>query len=314
MATEATGKAPKTALNKRPLIIAVALLALVNGYFSCNNRSLNQRNIFLEQKRQELDSLYKGVTAELVNAELMLDTLKGKNSMLDSMIVVREQEIEAGKEKITRLLKNNQLSLTELETMKAMVATLQIENDKFVAQINELNEKISVLTASNDSLLTELELQLTDNDKLAAERKILSQKAELASLLKPENIRGTGVKISSNNTESETNVAKKSERIKVCFDIPFNRVTNEGQKEILVRIINPSGSTIAVENQGSGTFTNVETNELTTYTTAIKFQYKKAKQNMCTGWQQNHAFGKGTYKVMFYQNGYFLTEGSFTLK
>jgi hypothetical protein len=314
MESEVVAKAPKPALNKRPLIIAVVIMALLNGYFSCNNRSLNQRNVFLEQKRQELDSLYKGVTAELINAELSLDTLKGKNSMLDSMIIVREQEIESAKEKITLLLKNNQLNLVELDKARGMVRTLQIENDKFLAQINELNQKISLLTASNDSLLTELELQLSDNDKLAEAKKILSKKAELASMLKPENIKGTGVKLSSNNTESETNVAKKSDRIKVCFDIPFNRVTNEGQKELLVRIINPSGSTIAVESQGSGTFTNVETNELTTYTSAVKFQYNKSKMNLCTGWQQNHAFGKGVYKVMFYQNGYFLTEGSFTLK
>jgi hypothetical protein len=296
------------------LVIIIVLLALANGYFGFSNYQAKKKNKYLEAKRHELDSLYTGVSAELNAKGLELAEMKGKNATLDSIIAVREAELAETQKEIDELLRKNKLSAADLNSVKKLVRTLQDENDKYMNDIDILNKKLAALTNANDSLRTSLVTEISSNQKLSAEQKILSRKAEQGALLKPENIKGTGIKVASNNTETETNSAKKSNKLKICFDVPASRVAESGEKEILVRIINPSGTTLALENQGSGVFTNVETNETTQYTSTVKFEYDKKTRNVCTNWQQNTDFVKGTYKVLFYQNGYFLNEGSFILK
>jgi chromosome segregation ATPase len=205
--------------SKNVLITVIVILALLNGYFSCHNRSLNKKNIALEAEKNKLDSLYTSVSSELKIAELTLDSLRGKNAEMDSIITIREKELAETKLEIESLLKKNKLSLAELAGIKKLVKTLQEENDKYFKDINQMNQKINALTASNDSLKNYLESEISNNEKLTAEKKILGKKAELGALLKPENITGTGIKIDSKNSESETNSAKKSQKIKVCFDV-----------------------------------------------------------------------------------------------
>jgi regulator of replication initiation timing len=300
--------------NRKETVFIIVILVLLNGYFAFNNYQNKKKNIYLEAKKHELDSLYTGVSAELVSVERSLDSLKGKNVSLDSILSARETELQSMKEQIEVLLKKNKLTALDLNSLKKLVKQLQEENDKYVETINTLNKKINLLTAANDSLRTSLKTEVASNEKLTAEQKILRKKAEQGSLLKPENVKSSGIKISSKNTETETNSSKKTDKLKLCFDVPENKVADAGQKEILIRIISPSGSTISIENQGSGTFTNIETGELTQYTLSAKFEYSQSKTNVCAYWSQNTAFSKGTYKVIFYQNNYQLTESSFVLK
>jgi hypothetical protein len=296
------------------LIVIIVILTLLNGYFAFNNFTEKRKNKVLEAKRIEMDSLYATATDELSVAAFSLDSLKGKNATLDSLIAVREQEIAEAKKKIESLLKKNQLTLADLNNVKKMVKDLYEENEKYLSNINQMNENYKVLSQLNDSLNVSLQIEMESNKKLLEEKKYLSRKAALGSLLKPETITGTGIKIGSDNKETLTNSAKKSDKLKICFDVPKNRVADAGQKEIFIRIVNPAGATISMGNQGSGTLTDAETGEPVQYTTSASFNYDKTKRNVCVYWQQNTAYSKGTYKLMFYQDNYFLTESSFVLK
>ena len=118
----------------------------------------------------------------------------------------------------------------------------------------------------------------------------------------------------SSGKESETDNAKKAEKLKVCFDVPENLVADPGEKTFLVRIISPEGTTMAVQSSGSGTFMVAGSGEQRQYTTSTTIDYDQKPKNVCTYWQQTTPYAQGNYTVEVYQDGYLLSTKKFELK
>jgi len=296
------------------LVIVIVLLVLLNGFFAFNHYRTKKKADHIETKRNELDSLYAVAMYEIEQAKEKLNLLKGKNKTLDRILIEREKELEDKQREIDSLLKRNELSVVELLSVRKLVYSLRDDSNKYVDEVAKLNKEVAILGKEKDSLNTTIQDVISVNKQLSEDKKLLNEKVVLGSLLKPENITGIGVRSRSNGQESETNVAKKSLKVKVCFDVAENRIAMAERKEIFLKIISPSGTTIAVESLGSGIFTDAESGEPLQYTIAAAFDYNNTKKNICVYWQQNTAFSKGTYAVKFYQNNFFLSEGSFELK
>lgn len=296
------------------LLVIITLLLLLNGYFAFNSYNTKKKANYLETKRNELDSLYVVTLTELDKAQAAIDSLKGRSATLDSIISLKENQLAEKRAKIEELLQKSQLNVVELNSAKKMVNNFKQESQQFMQTISNLDIKVSQLNKEKDSLSNTIVSQTIINEKLLEEKNILNKKVTMGSLLKPENIVGIGIRLRNNSTELETNVAKKTQKLKLCFDIPENKITEKGEKVIYIKIIDPLGSTIYIENQGSGMFNEAETNEKINYTAVASFNYESKKKNICLYWSQNTSFTKGSYKVKFYQNNYYLTENSFELK
>ena len=294
-------------------IIAIILLILLNGFFAYNHWQSRKEIKQVEAQRNELDSLYTQTLTELNVYQLHLDTLKGKNNTLDSMLLARKNELQASKQEIEALLKENKLTKDQYYEARKLIKSLKAQQKQYIYRIDSLSKRVAYLTDLSDSLTVGLQTEMAENEELRTERVILSQKVELGSLLKPENVVATGVRYKSNDREIPTNSTRKMEKLKICFDVPINPVAEAGSKTYLIRILNPQGATIAVSAQGSGVFELAETGEQQQYTLEAPFEYTGDQKNICAYWSQTAAFGKGTYKVMFYQNGHKLKEVEFNL-
>ncbi len=296
------------------LVVVIVILTLLNGYFAFNHWTTKKKTDHLESKRQEIDSIYAATLAELDKTDRQLDSLKGKNNKLDELLANREKEITERKKMIEELMLKNDITLLDLNAAKKMVQTLKNDNFKFKDDINLLNDQIAILTQQRDSLYASLEETNLALEAMLEQQKSLEEKVLIGALLKPENIVGTGIRSRSNGSETETNIAKKAEKLKICFDIPENRTQPAGNREIYVRLLHPSGVTLAIESQGSGSILDKESNAPMQYTLSARFDYNGMKKNICVTWAQSTNFTNGSYKVLLYQDGYFLTEGSFVLK
>lgn len=296
------------------LVLIIVLLVLLNGFFAFNHFRTKRKIQHTENKRNELYSLYKLAMYDIQQAKEKLNLMKGKNADLDKKLIEKEKLLNEKQDYINLLLSKNELSAVELIKARSLVNTLRDDSNKYVEEVAKLNRKVLLLTKQKDSLTIAVNIQATENELLTEDRKVLSAKVSLASLLKPVNITGIGVRYRSNGQATETNVAKKSEKLKVCFDVTENKVTDVGKKEIFVKVISPTGSTIAIESNGSGVFIEAETAEPIQYTTVATFDYEQQQKNICVYWQQNIAYTKGVYRVKLYQDNTFLTEGSFELR
>ena len=102
--------------------------------------------------------------------------------------------------------------------------------------------------------------------------------------------------------------------LRVCFLTETNMVTSSGQKKFYIRIINPQGETIAIEDQGSGVLTNKLDNSQVRYTTSGEISYKNEDTNACIDWTLSDKLVKGDYKIEIYNNGFQVGKGVFKLK
>ena len=102
--------------------------------------------------------------------------------------------------------------------------------------------------------------------------------------------------------------------LRVCFLTETNMVTQPGNKKFYIRIINPTGETVAVEDAGSGVLTNKLDNSQVRYTTSGDVNYKNEDTNACIDWTLPEKLVKGDYKIEMYNNGFQVGKGQFKLK
>lgn len=258
-----------------------------------------------ESRYSDLDSKYTQALAEI-------ESYKGQNASLDSILSLREKAILDLKSNLAKQRKQQQLSdadyKSQLNNLNVMIASLS-------TKVDSLQKENSALVVKSDSLGQDISAKQTTITELQTTNSSLTQKVTVASLLIPSNIAVQAVREKSSGKEAETNKATKAQHLKVCFDIPQNKVADAGSKTFLIRILSPEGSVLATQDQGSGTFTGIESGEQMQYSTTATVDYQQAAQSgICSVWSQSIPFAKGNYTTEIYQNGYLIGKQSFELK
>jgi len=267
-------------------------------------KTLNTELVSSEARYSDLDAKYTGALAEI-------ESYKGKNAELDSMLSLREKSINELRTNLSKERKKRTLSEADykgqLENLNTMIADLS-------TKIDELQKTNGILIVRTDSMRSDISQKQTMITDLETTNSSLSQKVTVASLLVPSNIEVTGVRDKSNGKESETSRASKAQHLKVCFSIPENKVADQGSKTFQVRILNPQGTVLAAQ-ESAGSFTSVETKEEMQYTTSTSVDYQnQAKSDVCTMWTPGSALSEGKYTAEIYQDGYLIGKQNFELK
>lgn len=291
----------------------IALLLLVSGGLGYMLFTTNNDKKDLEVAKQEVDNQYQGVLTELEARNAELEQYKGQNAELDSIIEERQAEIEKYKGEIETLLKKGKFSAAELTKARGIIEKLKEENKELQGKIEELTQANEQLTQENQELGKSLEEEKKVKESLTVEKQDLSKKVELGSLLKLSNLSVVGIQVKNNGKESETNKLKKVNKLKISFETGENRITEKGNLKLYVRVINPKGETIAVRDQGSGTFKLADNRNDVQYSRIADVNYQQGNKKVSIDWGSNINMA-GTYKVEVYQSGYLIGKGETQLK
>jgi hypothetical protein len=243
-----------------------------------------------------------------------LETLAGDNQELLAQVEVYKQELETIRQERDKFKKSADYNSGQKKKLDAKVKELERSLLALGNTIDSLKANNEYLSRKTDSLGTSLVASKEENQALKSDLTVKNKKVELGSLLKPDNVMISGVRYKGNGKEIETTSAKKSEKLRFCFNIPENLVADPGEKTLLLRVISPGGSTIAVAAEGSGMFVLAETGEQKQYTKKLTFPYEQTKKNMCIYWQQTGTYAAGNYTAVFYQNGYEVASVPFELQ
>jgi predicted nuclease with TOPRIM domain len=320
----------KSNFNAWAIVAIIGLLGL-NAYQWFNNSQLKTQNT---QQHTKLDELEK-VSAELeqdYNVALEnLEELRGDNKELNSLIDAQKLELQSQKAKINDLIWTKR----ELSKAKDELANLNTLAAQYVEQLNKLKEENSQLAASNTQLSTQnQELTTTvqtvtkeredlaqartilasEKENLAKTNSELSTKVDMANAIKINFIEVKGYDVKDDGKLKEKSKAKDIEMLRVCFVTETNMVTPAGNKTFMIRLINPQGETIAVENKGSGVLTNKLDNTQVRYTTSGEIKYENKDTNACIDWTLDEKLTKGNYAVELYNNSFMVGKGQFVLK
>ncbi|HMR44104.1 MAG TPA: hypothetical protein PKC40_09730 [Saprospiraceae bacterium] len=318
-----------TTNNSKQRLIAIAsviivLLLGVNIFLLVNNmnkgKALEEKTVALTESEQLRDSLEN----QYNQAILELDQMKGTNAELNSIIEQQKAELGEQKNKIAGLINNKK----DLARAREEIKNLTTQVQDYVAQIENLKSENQSLTDQNTQLSTDLSSQRMQNEELSTakaalvsekqqletERSALSEKVNFASVVKVDGIQATGYKEKDSGKLSKKKYAKNVEVLDVCFNTTVNKVAESGKERFYVRIINPVGETISIDELGSGVIRSKETGSEIRYTQMIEETYNNDAQKVCFKWENPNGFQKGTYEVEIYNKGFLAGKGNFRLK
>ena len=312
-------------------IIIVALL-LVNAFLLFNK--YNQAQV-IEQKQSvidESDRLKLEMEKQYNEALSELEEMRTASEELNTIIDQQKAQLKQQREKINKLL----LQGGNLDRARAEIKKLTVQVNEYISRIQKLkaeNEGLKgenqTLAAKTQQLSENLETERNRNEELATEKQQLekettqqsqqiarlSDKVNIASVIKVKNVSVLGMKERDNGKIVKKRYAKNVEQLKICFSLEANYVANPGMEKFFVRIINPIGETMAIDDLGAGVLVDKSTGDEVRYTSAAEYDYQNAEMEHCFNW--NPAVGnfqKGDYQVEIYNKGHLAGNGSFNLK
>jgi hypothetical protein len=304
--------------NKKTKFTAMVATGIVGIFFLgsttflyVGNNNLKEENKVITEKVETLTSVKAQLELELKAIDAELSQYKGKNRELDQLLSGAYKELNLKKAKIEKLSSQN-ASLSKYKKEAESLRKLKIN---YLAQIKEMEEKINVLTAENKSLKYD-NARLTDEMKiLMSNYMMLERKVEIASVLKVDKVLASAEKKSKNGKYSKVFNAKKTDRLVVNFELSENMVADKAEKNIYVRIIDPSGNVLPAPANEKGYFTNPDGNMEMPYSLAKKVDYNNEKLKSTTYYGVgNTALKEGLYTIEFYCEGYFCGASKYKLK
>ena len=312
------------------IVAAIAFLA-VAGYFYWQTTQLSNKLTVTTEKLDESEILKSEVQKQYYESLTELEEMRGSNAELNTLIDAQKAELEESKTRIDGLLRDKR----NLGAARTELKKLKEQADGYVLEIQQLREENGLLTEQNLNLSTENEgLQRTvadataaneelsaaraalmsEKEVLATERDELAGTVTMASVVKVNEVDVTGLRMKDNGKSVRKKYAKNVDLLNICFETDANEITTPGTEEFYVRIINPLGETLAVEEMGSGILTNTLTKEQVRYTKLAQHQYQNDVSEVCITWDAPTQLAKGDYGVEVYNKGYLSGQGSFRLK
>ncbi len=312
------------------LIAIIGLLGL-NAYQWFTNNQLKTQNTSQQSNLVELEKAQAELDQDYQDALERLEELRGENKEANDLIDSQKKELEIQKGKISNLIWTQR----ELGKAKEEMAKLTASVTDYVAQINnlktentKLNESNTQLTTANQTLNTSLEQEKKEKEEVVQARAVLasekeeiaktneklSSKVDMANAIKINFIEVKGFDVKDDGKLKEKGKAKDIEMLRMCFTTETNLVTTAGSKKFFVRIVSPTGETVAQEDKGSGVLTNKLDNTQVRYTTSGDIQYDNKDTNACIDWALADKLAKGNYGIELFNNGFMVGKGNFMLK
>lgn len=320
----------KNNLTAWAIVVIIGLLGL-NAYQWYANNQLKTINEERQTELFELEKIQGELNQDYQAALESLEELRGDNKELNLLIDSQKQELTAQKDKINNLI----WSKRELNKAKEEIANLNTLATQYVAEVTKLKEENESLMASNSQLqavnqdlsakyqaemiareeISQARAVLaSEKEKLAKSNNELSVKVDMANAIKINWLQVQGYQVKDDGKLKKKSKAKDIQRLTTCFKTETNMVTPAGSKKFYVRIIDPTGETLAVESKGSGILTNKLNNTQVRYTTAGLLEYNNEDTEGCIDWNLDFRLPKGMYEIELYNNGFLVGKGDFKLK
>ena len=258
------------------VVIFIAVLSLQQNKME---QQMELKIQFIEQKnmlRDELDDLIDEHDDLLDEYGELNEHLHEKDSIIQHQIA-----------EIRNLIRTK----SDLKETQQKIAALKDISKRYLANIDSLLVLNETLTIEKDSVIKENKNINWKNYKLNKQNEKLAEKVNKGSVLELLSIDVEAVRYRSTGREVTTRFAKKVQKIRICFSVGANQISDAETKEVYLRIINERGMLIfGLEEM------NVEVNDSTFGCTSLaEFDYNNIEMESCFEWERIAQLEKGTY-------------------
>lgn len=310
-------------------LATVAIIALLGLSAFLIYTKVNQDKLIKKQSAELIQTtqLKADLEKEYYQALSDLEEMRGNNTELNAMIETQKTELKKQKDRIDGLIKSSKdlekareeikglrALVAEVEELRKQNASLQESNIQLTGERDELVIQVQQERVTNEELTMAKTTLSSEKEVLLQEKESLTKKVDIASSIKVTDISATGYKVKSSGKEADSKRAKTIDGIKVCFNTTSNVIVSSGQERFHMRLINPLGEVMAIQDLGSGSMKLGNTGETIQYTQSVEVDYGNEPVKGCINWQPGMPFETGDYQVEIYNKGFMSGKASFVLK
>ena len=289
--------------NNTGLKVAIGILLalfLGTGFYASQLYTEKKENeaVLVKEKKQVMDDL--GIMAKQYDAAI------AKNEIANDDLVAARERIQG----LMDSLKVSQNSVNSLWRYKKKYLALQKEMDVLLEENDRLKVENELLATSLDSTQIQLAERSAFTDSLLVQNTELADVVEGASVLQTTGLKGFGVIERSSGKLIPTERARRSDKIRVCYTVAKNPLTEAGDKEFYVQVIDPNSNVLGANNQ-------VEfEDKVLNYSLISHFNYENRNLNICEFISPNgdEKFEKGRYIVNVFNEENLISTSEFTLR
>lgn len=247
----------------------------------------------LTEKSDSLSSEKADMIAKLEKLQKEYDQLGKENEGLNDMFEKEKAHVES----LLTQIRNSEGSVAKF---KKQVSQLEGRLKEYEEQIAQLKQQNKALVEENFNIKTSLDSSVTQNEQLTMEKVDLTTKVNKGAVLTAYDLDASGIKI-SNKKEIPTFKSKRAEKVRVSFTLGENVLTTPGQKDVFVRIADPSGK-ILCKGTGDELSFDFQGNKLQ-YSIKETVNYQNKAVDMILYWNKMGDFAVGTYTVDIFVDG-----------
>lgn len=276
------------------------LLAMFLGTGFYTSKLYNEK----KENEETLTREKQQVMADLSTMAKQYDVAIGENEVTNQNLVEARGRIQG----LMDSLKISQNSVNSLWRYKKKFLALQDEMEVLMTENDKLKVENSLLASTLDSTTVQLAERAVFTDSLLVQNTQLAEVVENAAVLQTVGLKGFGVIERSSGKLIPTERAKRSDKIRICYTVAKNALVGAGDKELYVQVLDPLNNVLGANEQIQ--FDDTVLN----YSLVSKFNYENRNLNICEFVAPNYDFEKGRYIVNVFNDKDLISTSEFTMK
>ncbi|MDG1045918.1 MAG: hypothetical protein P8P81_04880 [Bacteroidia bacterium] len=303
---------PNDKRSKKLLFLMIFALVLLNAgliyQLVTKNNQLQNAQTELVDSTKELDDL-KNIEEELrINLELK----SGQNAKLDSVIQLRNSDIQKKVTQIRRLLAKGKVTQAELASVTKQIATFKDQVSQLKSEIEELSTQNQYLKDENYVMQKQIDAEREINQEIRTQNTELVKQVAVGSRIFLKSLVVSPLRNALVGDFKVTDKLSKLEKIEVSCTLSNNDLVERGDKTLYFQVITPNNSTLHSDNNSSGTFSFDGGDRMYTVKKGVNFQNKNETVSFAIPKTDGMTVGK--YTVNAFSQNHKMGSTEFTLR
>jgi len=290
------------------LIIIIALLGVI-GYLLYTNIVNSDKIEQQEGQITELGDTIQTRIAELEELQTAFESLKLQNEELGQNNDSINAKIAELQEYIKQVKAGN---ASKISGMNKMIAKLNQDLQVKEQEIISLRKERDSLVVTVDTLKQDKVVMNDSINALRSNRTELQEKVAIASILKAENVKIVAINAKGKEFDKEELKSKNIDKLKVSFNLGDNKVARKDKKQMIARVLDPTGKVLFDVADGGGFF--VLDGKEAPYTLKESILFDNSNQQVTFEYKKGAEYVSGTYAVEIYGDGNLIGKSSFIVK
>ncbi|MDP3314266.1 hypothetical protein [Lutibacter sp.] len=222
--------------NSKAIIIGLAvLLAGALGYTFYSSSEHKEETTTIQNEKLEIEQNLDSMIVRYEEAIALKTSMSGELAIeRDKIIALRDS---------VRGLKSINSGL--ISKFRKQLAQMELTNKNLVAETENLTQKNKTLTTNLDSANVKISKEVSKNENLTVQNQGLSEKVAIGSIIKVNTVKVLAMKERSSGKMVETSRAKSADAFRINFTVSKNEISEKGERQIYIQVVDASGKTIA---------------------------------------------------------------------